>query len=259
MNFPVSEKIEQINSFAFTLLKETQLMNQRRHIVEPLILNAEIKDELHSIMNNTYGANAYNHVIPLFIQDLVRDLSRLAFDTDKKTASLSNLHRKIKQDKVLEKIKENFILTPNKFNNNDQFLKDLPLETRERLTENYRQQNRKQFEKAFTESWEHIDKFVCLIDENTTVEKLKTYRDKYYAHIEMTPLGQTPEPFNLNNLGLKYDEVLRYLDEFIGIVYDLFRILTGVVYSPEDDNKIHKSNGTNMWRLLLNKKEIKGG
>ena len=259
MNYSVTEKIEQINSFAFTLLKETKLMNQRRHIVEPLILSTEIKTELHQKMNNTYGANAYNHIIPLFIQDLVRDLSRLAFDTHDKTASLKNLHRKIKQEKVLKRIKENFVVFPNKFNNNDQFLNDLPAEAQEQFTEKFRQQHRERFEASFDDAWDQINNFVSSMEENTIVEKLKTYRDKYYSHIEMSPLGQAPKPFNLENLGLKYDEVLNYLDEFMKIVYDLVRILTGVVYSREDDNKMYQSNGTNMWRLLLNKEEIKGG
>lgn len=65
-------------------------MDQRRHILEPLVRDKEIKDALRIKFEGTDGVRAYNNLAPWLAQDLIGDLARLFLDKKEKAASFVN-------------------------------------------------------------------------------------------------------------------------------------------------------------------------
>ena len=76
------QRLRQIEGYAKTLVQEVRIMDERRHILQPLLRDEEVRRALAEKFRNTFGAHAYNHLAPMMAQDLVRDLARLLLDDD---------------------------------------------------------------------------------------------------------------------------------------------------------------------------------
>ncbi|MDZ7477482.1 hypothetical protein U5F73_21230, partial [Stenotrophomonas pavanii] len=91
----LEQRIRQIDGFVRVLTQECHILDERRHILSPLIQDPAIQAGLKAKLDKTPGANAWNHLAPLLGQDLVRDQSRLFLDNDLRSGSLTNLWRKL--------------------------------------------------------------------------------------------------------------------------------------------------------------------
>lgn len=74
----LEQRIRQIDGFVRVLTQECHILDERRHILSPLIQDPAIQAGLKAKLDKTPGANAWNHLAPLLGQDLVRDQSRLS-------------------------------------------------------------------------------------------------------------------------------------------------------------------------------------
>ena len=99
----LEQRIRQIDGFVRVLTQECHILDERRHILSPLIQDPEIQAGLKTKLDKTPGANAWNHLAPLLGQDLVRDQSRLFLDNHWRSGSLTNLWRKLQADPTIKR------------------------------------------------------------------------------------------------------------------------------------------------------------
>lgn len=227
-------------------------MDQRRHILEPLVRDKEIKDALRIKFEGTDGVRAYNHLAPWLAQDLIGDLARLFLDEDSKAASFVNIYRKASEPKMYAALRKQFSCLFDESSS-------IPIAG---LTEEQcasariilREKDREDLGKSFEMGWNFVSaaKTDIDIERDSIVEKFRKFRDKYHAHLEMTPLGTDPRPFDLSNLNVTYNDILTFADRYMPAAFELARILTGTVHDVEGFSNIHKKSGTTMWRLLAN-------
>src|SRR5262245_24179330 len=104
----IAERLAQLTGYANALSLQVQIMDERRHILQPLIRHEDVKSALQAKFNQTLGGRAFAHVVPLLAFDLVRDLARLITDHGEKTGSLKNVYRKASEPKMLEALRERF-------------------------------------------------------------------------------------------------------------------------------------------------------
>src|SRR5690606_14693192 len=97
----LDQRVRQIDGYIRVLTQECHISDERRHILAPLIHDSDIQAGLRARLDKTPGANAWNHLVPLLGQDLVRDQSRLFLDNDRRSGSLTNLWRKFKADPAI--------------------------------------------------------------------------------------------------------------------------------------------------------------
>lgn len=61
----LEQRIRQIDGFVRVLTQECHILDERRHILSPLIQDPAIQAGLKAKLDKTPGANAWNHLAPL--------------------------------------------------------------------------------------------------------------------------------------------------------------------------------------------------
>lgn len=251
------QRLEQIEAFAKALIQGVRIMDERRHILQPLLQDDDIQTALDEKFRNTFGAHAYNHLVPLLAQDLVRDLARLYLDDDRKAGSFANLYRKASDRKLHAALREQFCRIPDKWHEEPGLIPGLTEEQTEEIHDRWRDKDREDFGKSFDNGWAIATTAITKLAKDPVAEKIKTFRDKYYAHLEIAPLGSDPGPFDIAELGLRYNDILEFSDCYMPALFELVRILTGSVHDVEGFIKVHRRHGHDMWRIFAGLPEIK--
>jgi hypothetical protein len=248
----LNKRLDQIDGYSKALVQAIRIMNQLRFILVPLLDNEDLQTNLEKLFKNTHGAHAYNHLIPLFSQDLVRECSRLFLDEHPKACSLVNIRRKVSDGPVLKELRTRFRHIPDSFKEDSIDFPGLTEDEARQFIENWKERDRLSYEKDFNSTWEGISAFVDSLEQDKVAEKIKTFRDKHHSHLEMLPLGEEPKLFDVENLGLKFDDIFEFIDRCTIVCFDLTRIVTGGVHSIEGFTEIHKKQGNDMWQVLTN-------
>lgn len=247
----LSQRIHQIEGFIQTLTQECHILDEHRYILAPLLQNAEVQAALKKKLDKTPGAGAWNHLAPMLGQDLLRDQARLFLDDDKRSGSLSNLWRKIHADPA---IKHHFRdVYGHMFDDmNTGQIGDLSAESSAAIMEQLKEQDRARSYAQFDERWERLEADMAALKAAPVAEKIKTFRDKHHAHLEMQKLDEEPKAFDVNSIGLTFNEVLAFGDRCQAIVAELGLLLTGTSWDPKQFAKGHAKQATAMWMMLAN-------
>lgn len=245
----LNQRIRQIDGFIRALAQECQILDERRHILAPLLQNAEVNAALKKKLDNSSGARAWNHLAPLLGQDLLRDQARLFLDDDKRSGSLTNLWRKLGADPA---IRAHFRDVYGRMF--DDLYADkidgIPAESSAAIMERFKQQDRDKNYKYFDESWARVETHVTDLKTDPVATKIKRFRDKHHAHFEMQKLSEEPKPFDVNTIGLTFNELLVFGDCGQAVVAELGLLLTGTSWDPKQLADAHAKQGVAMWLAL---------
>ena len=245
----LTNRIQQIEVFISELTQECHILDERRHMLAPLIENGDLKAALKKKLDNTPGVGAWNHLAPLLGQDLVRDQARLFLDNHYQSGSLKNLWRKLLVDPA---IKTHFRDTHGRMFD-DQHVGAIadPSEKRSAVfMEQLRQQDRDDDYLRFDGAWARLQALIGGLESDPIAKKIKTLRDKYHVHLEMKKLEENPEAFDPNTIGLTFQEVFAFNDSCQAIVAELGLLLTGTNWDPKQFAETHAKQGTAMWETL---------
>ena len=246
----IEKRIAQLDGYAKALIAAIRQMDQGKYILLPLLDNEELKNELARKFQNTHGCYAYNQLVPIFSHDLIRDCARLFLDPGEKACSLINLHRKASDKDINKILRMKFRNIPDQFGDVRVYGRKLSPEDEQKYFANFREQQKEKYEDDFMSSWEKISAYVNELEKNEIAAKIKTFRDKYFAHLEMQPLNQEPIPYSVEKLGLKFCNVFGFMDESVRHCVDLVRLITGSNHVIGSFAEVHKKRGENMWALL---------
>lgn len=245
----LTKRIHQIESFISVLTQESHILDERRHILAPLIQDGELKASLRKKLDKTLGAGAWNHLAPLLGQDLVRDQARLFLDDDHRCGSLKNLWRKLHVDPA---IKIYFRDTYGRIFDDLHVgaIAGLSEERSAIFMERFRQKDRNDNYVRFDDGWARLQDLMERLEGDPVAEKIKSLRDKYHAHLEMKKLDENPEAFDPNTIGLTFEEVFEFNDSCQCIVAEIGLLLTGTNWDPKQFAESHAKQGKAMWQTL---------
>ena len=245
----LKQRVDQVEGFIRALTQECHILDERRHILAPLLQNSEIQQALKKKLDKTPGAGAWNHMAPLLGQDLLRDQARLFLDDDKRSGSLTNVWRKLRVDPMM---KDHFREVYGRMFDDlhTGTIGDLSAESSAAIMERFKQQDRDKSYARFDEGWQRLEADIAVLEADPTAAKIKTFRDKHHAHFEMQKLDEEPKPFDVNSLGLTFNEVLAFGDRCQTLVAELGLLLTGTSWDPQQFAEGHAKQGTDMWKTL---------
>lgn len=247
---PMDQRVRQIDGFIRVLTQEVHVLDERRHILAPLIENNEVKERLNAKLGRSNAAHAWNHLPPLLGQDLLRDQSRLYLDEDKRSGSLTNIWRKLtcepglrehyraKYEVMLDRLRRSGIRG------------DISPEVEATFLKRWREQGRQAQLDAFDADWQKIEDGMAALRTDAVALKIKTFRDKRHAHLEMSKLDEEPAPFDVSSLNLTFSEIFVFGDRCQDLVCALGAILLGEAWSPKQFAKVHERQGTDLWMKL---------
>ena len=245
----LEQRVRQIDGFIRVLTQECHILDERRHILSPLIQDPEVQAGLKAKLDKTIGAGAWGHVAPLLAQDLIRDQSRLFLDSGHKTGSLPNLWRKLHADPAIKSYyRRSYGRMFDKLHVGT--ITNLSAESSAALMKRFRQQDRRKNYALFDKNWTKLSADMTALKVDPAAMKISTYRDKYVAHLEMRKLDEEPGAFNVTVLGLTFNDVLAFADKCQGIVSELGLLLTHTYWDPQQFAEGHAKQGTDMWRTL---------
>lgn len=245
----LDQRVRQIDGFIRVLTQECHILDERRHILAPLIQDDEVKAGLKAKLDKTVGAGAWGHLVPLLAQDLVRDQSRLFLDQDKRSGSLTNLWRKLNVDPaVVSHYRRSYGRMFDKLHVGR--ISNIPAEMSAAFMRNFKQQDRKKNYAFFDKSWKKLSADMAALATNPVALKIGTYRDKYLAHLEMRKIDEEPGAFDVKSVGLTYNDVLSFGDQCQVIVSELGLLLTHTYWDPKQFASTHSEQGVAMWRAL---------
>lgn len=247
----LNQRIAQIEGFIQALTQQCHIMDERRHILAPLVQSAEIQKVLKKKLDKTPGAAAWNHLAPLLGQDLLRDQARLILDDDRRSGSLSSLWRKLCVDPAIKAhFRDRYGHMFDEMHHVQ--IGDLPPETSAAIMEQFKEQDRITNYARFDERWDRLEADMAALKTDPVAAKIKTFRDKHHAHFEMQKLDEEPKPFDVNTIGLTFSEVLAFGDRCQALVAELGLLLTGTNWDPEEFAEVHAEQGRAMWLTLAN-------
>lgn len=245
----LEQRVRQIDGFIRVLTQECHILDERRHILAPLIQDDEVKAGLKAKLDKTVGAGAWGHLVPLLAQDLVRDQSRLFLDRDKRSGSLTNLWRKLNADPaVVSHYRRSYGRMYDKHHVGG--ISNFPTNVAADFMKDCRQKDRRRNYSLFDKNWKKLSTDIASLSFDPVALKISTYRDKYVAHLEMRKLDEEPGAFNVTALGLTYNEVIAFSDRGQGIVSELGLLLTHTYWDPQQFASGNARQGTDMWRTL---------
>jgi hypothetical protein len=247
----LNQRIRQIEGFIRALTQECHILDERRNILAPLLNSAKINAALKKKLDKTAGTRAWNHLAPLLGQDLLRDQARLFLDDDKRSGSLTNLWRKLGADPAIRVyFRDVYGRMFDGLNVGE--IDGMSAESSAAIMERFKQQDRNQNHKRFDEGWAQVETDIAALKANPVAAKIKTFRDKHHAHFEMQKLDEEPEPFDVNTVGLTFNEVLAFGDCCQAIVAELGLLLTGTSWDPKQFSDASAKQGEAMWMALAN-------
>ena len=245
----LKQRIAQIEGFVRALTQQCHILDERRHILAPLLQNAEVQEALQKKLDKTTGVGAWNHLAPLLGQDLLRDQARLFLDDDKRSGSLSNLWRKLHVDPAIKVHFRDLYGHMLDALHYDQ-ISDLSPESSAAIMEKFMEQDRATNYAKFDERWERLEADMAALKADPVAAKIKTFRDKHHAHFEMQKLDEEPKAFDVKTIGLTFNEVLAFGDGCQALVAELGLLLTGTNWDPKQFAEGHAKQGTAMWLTL---------
>ena len=242
-------RIAQIDGFIRALTQECHVLDERRHILAPLLQNSDIQDALKRKLDKTAGAGAWNHLAPLLGQDLLRDQARLFLDESPRSGSLMNLWRKLTVDPaIIAHFRDAYGRMLDHLH--DQVIGDVPPEVSAVVMERFKQRQRAENFTRFDQGWVRLQAEMAALKVDPVAAKIKTFRDKRLAHFEMQKLDQEPKPFDVDTLGLTFNEVLAFGDRCQATVAELGLLLTGTNWDPAQFANAHAKQGVALWTAL---------
>jgi hypothetical protein len=246
----LDNRLDQIDGYSKALVHAIRIMNERRFVLFTLLDDEELKNYFESAFRDRHGAYAFNHLVPLLSQDLVRNCARIFLDDHKKACSLVNIHRKVSAIDALTEFRSRFRGIPDKFNLGHVDIAGVTQEEARVFVEDWKEQGRDGYESDFNQTWDEVTNFVENLDDDEIASSIKTFRDKHHAHLEMQPLGSEPKPFDVGELGLTFNDLFGFIDRCMEMSFKLTRIITGVSENIDGFNEIHKKCSRDMWNIL---------
>jgi hypothetical protein len=144
----------------------------------------------------------------------------------------------------------NSVNIPDKWHEQPGPIPGLSEELSAQIKAQWKDRDRDDFAGSFDKGWAIATAAIERLSTDPTALKIKTFRDKYHAHLEMAPIGSDPGPVNLSKLGLTYQDVFGFVDGYMTPAFELVRVLTGQVHDIEGFAEVHSKNGSDMWQIL---------
>ena len=223
--------ISELIAYAEALVQLYLQAHQKVEILESLA-TADITDRLQ----NSHGANAFDALVNILIEDIIRSACAFALDQAPATPSVINTWRLADQVAVLSALRERFVMAQS----------TNPAQGRRDFGDTRTPSQR------FDDAVVRLRQTVPAVTAGPLAQKFVTARNKGVAHHEMrNPAGATPRRFDLRNSKIGWEGLREFVESLAPLVSDLALIITGTDYRILKKHEHHRQNVEDFWARIM--------
>ena len=214
-------RIDDLASYVNTLVGLYVQTHQKVEILESLATH-----DLVDRLNPSYGANAFDALVNVLIQDIIRSTWALALDKAKTTPSVVNIWRLASHPDALPALRSRFVSAQ-------------PPEPA---------RGPEQFDEAVV----RLQQSVQVATTGPQAERFTRARNKAIAHHEMQRQAERGlQLFDLRSVAIGWDGFREYVESLAPLVQDLALVITGAQYRLADVHEHHRMNVLDFWMRIM--------
>jgi hypothetical protein len=227
----MQRRINNLVAYAKTLIDLYLQTHQEVEILESLG-TTDLVDRLH----DSYGANAFDALVNVLIEDIIRSTWAFALDQAEATPSVVNTWRLVSHAGVLAALRERFVAAQSSD----------PVQGQERSGDT---RTRSQ---QFDEAVDRLRQTVPAVTVGPQPNKFVKARHKGIAHHEMQRFaGGSPRRFDLRSTEIGWEDLREYVESLAPVVRDLALIITGTDHRIADIHEHHRINVLDFWMRIM--------
>ncbi len=224
-------RINDLVAYAKTLIDLYLQTHQKVELLESLG-TTDLVDRLH----DSYGANAFDALVNLLIEDIIRSTWAFALDRAEATPSVVNIWRLVNHVGVLPVLRERFVTAQSSD----------PVRGKERFGE---AETRSQ---QFDDAVDRLRQTVPAVTVGPQPNKFVAARHKGIAHHEMQRFAKgSPKRFDLRSTEIGWDGLREYVESLAPVVSDLALIITGTEHRLAYMHEHHRINVMDFWMRIM--------
>ena len=227
----MQHRIDDLLAYAKTLIDLYLQTHQKVEILESLG-TTDLVDRLR----HSYGANAFDALVNVLIEDIIRSTWAFALDKSEATPSLVNIWRLVSNAGVLHTLRERFVASRS--------TDDVQLQGR---TDDARTRSQQ-----FDDAVNRLEQRVPAVTTGTPANKFVKARNKGIAHHEMQRFARgIPRRFDLRSTEIGWKGLREYVESLAPVVRDVALIITGTDYQIAEVHEHHRINVLDFWMRIM--------
>jgi len=227
----MQRRIDDLFAYATTLIDLYLQTHQKVEILESLATT-----DLVERLRDSYGANAFDALVNVLIQDIIRSTWAFALDQAEATPSILNIWRLVNHAGVLPGLRERFVTAQS-------------FDTAQAQGEIGDAKARSE---QFDEAVGRLGQLVPAVTASSQAKKFVKARHKGVAHHEMQRFAKgSPQRFELRSAEIGWDGFREYVEALTPVVKDLALIITGTDYRIAEVHEHHRINVLDFWMRIM--------
>lgn len=227
----MQRRIDDLLVYAKTLIELYLQTHQKVEILESLG-TTDLVDRLH----HSYGANAFDALVNVLIEDIIRSTWAFALDQAEATPSMVNIWRLVNHAGVLPVLRERFGASQSVD----------AVQGQEELG------NTKTRLRQFDEAVDRLRQCVPAVTTGPQANNFVRARHKGVAHHEMQRFaGASPQRFDLRSADINWEGLREFVESLTPVVRDLALIITGTDYRIAEVHEHHRINVLDFWMRIM--------
>ncbi|WP_290699180.1 hypothetical protein [Amphritea sp.] len=234
----ISDRIDKLIFINEGVISDYFIVDQNWQILAPLL-----KDEnIYSRWDHSYGVDGVNVIRIALYTRIISELHSILFDNDKKSGSIKNVIVGLQDKGVIKELRKRFC-SPSGVNVVGEYSES---ET-QRIIENIQLEDIKRKEEAFDRILPEVITSYENLETSELAVRIKTARDKIYAHKEIRTIDGERKYYDASDLGLQYDDAEQLIGEAKKLIFNANILLTNSSYSLDSFLNHHKKVANEYW------------
>ena len=227
----LQRRIDDLIAYAKALI---DLYLQTHHKVE--IFESLGTTDLVDRLRDSYGANTFDALVNLLIEDIIRSTWALALDQAETTPSMVNIWRLANHAGVLSELRKRFVSS------------HLPDAARGQGDLSDASARSEQFDAAVS----RLKQSLPAVTTGSQANKFVRARHKGIAHHEMQHSAKrSPRRFDVGSTEIGWDGFRAYVESLSPLVSDLCLIITGTNYRIVEVHEHHRISVVDFWLRIM--------
>jgi hypothetical protein len=194
-------------------------------------------EELREGLDKTYAGHVHHTLQDVFLIDLIREIGALVLDTDRRTASVANAIRLLRDANVMHELEAAYRVippVPARMYNEDELEPETAAHVRQMIHD---AELRRNLERLATLP-ATIKQMKKELLSSKVGKTIRTARNKAVAHYEVIRDGSDWKMWRIDGAGLTYGQLDSYVDQATSAIDNLSHFVLGAAFDYEGSQRI---------------------